>query len=223
MQSYAFRDNMKSNSVIVSIGHKSTNVYFTNDGMVVSNHTSYIAGKMITDFISKSYNVSYQEAEAYKHENAFFLTKEQHDLVDDEQKHFADLMRKIIAPLLQKLVGWELGYRVKYGVSIDTVYLTGGSSQITNIDGILSEALGKSVEYLPFPQEVVDIDGSVSNGFSAFFYRYINVFITNNQSIHHQISCKDNIPAEQEVTSHYTLYPLYLLVLLVYVFYYLFF
>jgi general secretion pathway protein L len=135
---------------IIDIGHTTTKGYFINGHEVVSNHVSHIAGRQIDDMIAKTYNISLNEAVAYKQANAFFLTEGQYQEVTAEQREFADLMRQTIWPLVNELRRWELGFRVKYGQSVETIYLCGGSSRINNIANFISQAVGVRVEILDF-------------------------------------------------------------------------
>ncbi|MBL6989347.1 MAG: pilus assembly protein PilM [Bacteriovoracaceae bacterium] len=133
---------------ILDIGHSTTKAYFIYEKHIVSNHISHIAGKKITDVISRTYNIALDEATVYKHKNCFFLTSDQYENVDEGQRDFAKLMEQTIDPLVQELRRWELGFRVKYGSSINQFYITGGTSNINNIANYLTEALSIKVSPL---------------------------------------------------------------------------
>ncbi len=135
---------------IIDIGHSTTKAYFINGGEVVSNHISHTAGRIIDDVISKTYAIPLPEAVAYKQANAFFLTEAQYDEVSAEQKEFANIMKQTLWPLISEIKRWELGFRVKYGQSVETIYLCGGTSRINNIVNFLSQAVGVKVELLDF-------------------------------------------------------------------------
>ena len=126
---------------IIDIGHDSTNGYFFNHGKIVANHTSYLAGRSITEVISKNYNISMEEAALYKHQNAFLLTEEQYEQVNENQADFARLMDKTIHPLISEIRRWEIGFRVQNGIPVQEVFLCGGSSNIKNIQNYLQSQL----------------------------------------------------------------------------------
>jgi hypothetical protein len=128
------------------MGHNSTKAYFIYKGNIVANHISYIGGKVITDVMAKTYNISEQEAEIYKHNNCFVLTAAQFAEVDTSQQEFAKLMKNTLTPLLLDIKRWEVGFRVKYLHAVQTIYVMGGSSNIINIEKFLAEELSCNVE-----------------------------------------------------------------------------
>ena len=121
---------------VIDIGHNTSKAYFINRSQVVSNHVSRTAGQVIDEVIAQTYQISRDEAIVYKHENCFFLTEEQYEGVEEDQKEFARLMKQALTPLINDIKRWELGFRVKNGLAVKTIYLTGGTSQINNICNI---------------------------------------------------------------------------------------
>lgn len=151
VHSYADAAEIAGPVAIVDIGYETTKCYFLLNKQVVSNHISFTAGKSIDEMLKIAYEIEDQDAVIYKHENAFFLTDEQYDNVSEDQAHFARLMKETFQPLVQDLKRWDVGFRVKYGHRIEKVLITGGTSQINNIDNFLSQALGTHVEvYNPY-------------------------------------------------------------------------
>lgn len=151
MQSYCDQSPLSGSYAIIDIGHQFTNGYFIHNKNIISNHVSYIAGSVIDEVISETYEIPLNEAVTYKHQNCFLLTDSQYDSVNKDQKEFALLMKQIFTPLIQDLKRWELGFRVNYGRPVDKIYITGGTSQINNINNFLSIELGLKVEHLPEP------------------------------------------------------------------------
>lgn len=148
IQSYIDSIRFNERACILDIGHRTTKAYFIQDRKIVANHTSYIAGLQINELISKTYQISQDEAILYKHDNAFFLTDDQIDEVSDDQKEFALMMRQLFMGLIQEFKRWEIGHRVKYGTSIDKIYLMGGTAQITGIDHFLTAHTGIKISIL---------------------------------------------------------------------------
>jgi general secretion pathway protein L len=149
MQAYIDHIRMNDTCCIVDLGHKTSKAYFVQDRQIVSNHTSYVAGQSINEVISKTYQISLEDAIIYKHENAFMLNDDQLESVSPEQKGFALLMKQIFNPLILDLRRWEIGHRVKYGTNIDKIFILGGSSNINNIDNFINYHTGINVEILP--------------------------------------------------------------------------
>jgi general secretion pathway protein L len=149
IQAYIEHVKMNETCCIIDMGHKATKVYFIQERQVVSNHTSYVAGFAINEVISKTYQISLEDAIIYKHENAFMLNDEQLEDVSAEQKNFGLLMKQIFNPLILDLKRWEIGHRVKFGTSIEKIFIIGGSSNINNIDNFINYHTGISVNTLP--------------------------------------------------------------------------
>lgn len=149
VQNYIDHIRMNDTCCILDLGHKTTKAYFVQDRQIVSNHTSFVAGLAITEVISKTYQISNEDAVIYKHENAFLLTDEQLNEVTQEQKEFALLMKQVFQPLILDIKRWEIGHRVKFGTSIDKIYILGGTSQINSLDHFLNFHTGISIEPMP--------------------------------------------------------------------------
>ena len=144
-QSHVEEKKIESNVCILDIGHETTKAYLVYNGVVYTHHISYVAGLALDEAISRTYGISQSEAKVYKHENSFFLTKSQLDSVTTEQQDFALMMHKTFNDLISQIERWLLGHRIKTGLNIEHVYLTGGSSNIRNIDNYLTERLQVSV------------------------------------------------------------------------------
>lgn len=154
-QESAYRNFIKLNEevlpqsfCILDIGHTTTKAYFFFDNELTAIHKSYVAGKALSEVISETYNIDFDEATLYKHQNAFFLTSDQYEQVNDNQKTFGTMMEKTFAPLTHEFKRWEIGSRVHQGVGVSEVFLTGGSSNIKNIHNFLAEKFQTKTTYL---------------------------------------------------------------------------
>jgi Tfp pilus assembly PilM family ATPase len=141
---------------ILDIGHRTSKCYIIYQGEVVSHHFSFCAGATIDEVISETYNIPLNDAVIYKHQNCFLLTEGQYDEVSEEQRDFALLMKKTLNPLVLEMKRWLLGFRVKYGVPIENVYLSGGSSHIHNINNFLSQQIGTKVDFASLGESLLD-------------------------------------------------------------------
>ena len=166
IQSYIEHIRLNDTCCILDIGHKSTKAYFIQGRQVVSNHTSFTAGSQINEVIAKTYQISQEDAVLYKHENAFFLTDDLLQDVTPEQREFAILMKQILQPMLHDFKLWEIGHRVKFGTSIDKIYLMGGSSQINGLDNFINFHTGIKTEMLP---PIIDFKNDYSPYEKAFY------------------------------------------------------
>lgn len=160
LQSYITKYNLIDSFCFLDIGHLSTKAYFIENGRIVANHTSHIAGFAITEIISQSYNISMDEALIYKHDNCFMLTDKQLEEVNQDQRDFAELMKKTLWPLILDLRRWEVGHRVKHGKQVNKILITGGSSNIDNLDHFISDHIGLPVEiFSPYEKLQFDLVG----------------------------------------------------------------
>lgn len=166
MQAYIDHIRMNDTCCILDLGHKTTKAYFVQDRQIVSNHTSFVAGSAINEVISKTYQISHEDAVIYKHENAFLLTDEQLEEVSPEQKEFALLMKQIFNPLILDIKRWEIGHRVKFGTSIDKIFVLGGTSQINSLENFLHFHTGLTVEAL---QPLLDLKNDYSMHDRSFY------------------------------------------------------
>ena len=161
--------------LLLDIGHSTTKGYLIKNNAVVANHICGIAGAFINETIAQMYKISLEEAITYKHTNCFFLNQSQYSEVDEDQREFAKLMHQTMTPLLRDIHQWILGYRIKNIESIECVYLTGGTSNIKNIVGFLTEELELPVKkFLPLAtlrKPKINISQSLeSSGTNAYLH-----------------------------------------------------
>ena len=123
---------------ILDIGHKTTKAYFFYNSRLIVTHVSYIGGHEINEMIAQTYKIDLDEAIIYKHQNAFLLTSNQYDEVDQAQKDFATAMDKTLSPLILDFNRWKIGLKVNHGLSIEHIFITGGTSNIKNISNYLT-------------------------------------------------------------------------------------
>jgi Tfp pilus assembly PilM family ATPase len=140
--------NFNNCYMLFDIGHETSKAYIFLNNQLISSHISYIAGRSIDEMIANNYHIEKDEAIIYKHQNCFFLTPEQYSSVDENQQNFAELMHKTFSTLLIEVKRWELGIKVKYGLNVDKIYITGGSSNIKNIKNYLSYHLKVDVDHI---------------------------------------------------------------------------
>lgn len=124
---------------VLDMGHKTTKAYFFYNSRLIVTHVSYVGGSEINEMIAQTYKIDPDEAIFYKHQNAFLLTSTQFEEVDQAQKDFAMAMDKTLAPLISDFSRWKIGLKVNYGLSLQHVFITGGTSNIKNITNYLTE------------------------------------------------------------------------------------
>lgn len=147
---------------VLDLGHKTTKAYFFYNSRLIVTHISYVGGADVNEMISKTYKIDHDEAIIYKHQNAFFLTSNAFDSVDSAQKEFAIAMDNTFAPLISDFLRWKIGLKVNFGLSLQHVFITGGTSNIKNIANYLTEKWDAKVVLLETFDKVettkIDID-----------------------------------------------------------------
>ncbi len=147
---------------VLDIGHKTSKAYIFYNSRLIATHVSYMGGSHINEMISKTYGLDIDEAVIYKHQSAFLLTSNLMDSVDQAQKEFAMAMDKAFSPLVNDFLRWKIGLKVNFGLSLQHVFITGGTTNIRNMTGYLSEKWDAKVVLLEtfdkVESEKIDID-----------------------------------------------------------------
>lgn len=131
----------------IDIGHEKTMVSICHGRKLGLVRAIGIGGKRITENISKLASVPYDEAEKLKIEMGQFLTGTE-GMVDDLSKNVHRGIEQIIQELLLELRQTFFAYRDAEEVSVEGVFLCGGTSRMPGIDQHLSNALKLNVSYL---------------------------------------------------------------------------
>ena len=168
MDHFAKSSSLTFPHAIIDFGHSTTKVYLIEDGTVACNHVSHVGGKAIDSLIAKTYNIPMAEVVPYKHKNCFFLTENQYDEVDENQKEFAWLMKQVVWPLVKEIRRWVLGHRTKFGTKIEKFFIIGGSSNIKNVTNFFSQALEAKVGHLSVSNHYSHPPAQVENDESGY-------------------------------------------------------
>ncbi len=171
---------------VLDIGHKTTKAYFFYNSRLLMSHTSYVGGQHVNEMISETYKIEPDEAIIYKHQNAFLLTSTQYGEVEQAQKDFASAMEKVFSHLIFDFARWKIGFKVNFGLSIQHVFICGGTSNIKNISNYLTEKWETKVTLLEsfdkVEAEKVDLNAKNKSKFAltnmmAIGFRRKNRFI----------------------------------------------
>ncbi len=133
---------------VLDIGHKTTKAYFFYNSRLLVTHLSYFGGQHINEMIAETYKIEADEAIIYKHQNAFLLTSAQYSEVEDVQRDFASSMDKVFGPFIGDFLRWKIGFKVNFGLSLQHVFLCGGTANIKNIANYLTEKWDTKVTLL---------------------------------------------------------------------------
>ena len=151
LENYFQQNNEQGCICVLDLGHKTTKAYFFYNSKLIVNNVSYFGGHHINEMISETYKIEADEAQIYKHQNAFLLTTSQYAEVNEAQKEFANAMDRVFSTLNFDFNRWKIGLKVNFGLKLDKVYISGGSSNIKNINAYLAEKWMTEVElFNPF-------------------------------------------------------------------------
>ncbi len=148
IENYFHQNAIPGPFCVVNLGHKTTRAYFFFNSRLLATHVSYIGGDDINEMIAETYKIDPTEAIIYKHQNAFFLTANQYSEVDEAQREFASSMEKVFQPLVSDFSRWRIGFKVNFNLSINHVFICGGTSNVKNIANYLTEKWDTKVTLL---------------------------------------------------------------------------
>lgn len=152
---------------ILNLGHRNSTVHMMVGESPVLTHVSTCAGLDITRAIAQAYNLSFDQAEKSKIDGAFLLTQLHYtgqpgqpesantEPLTKEQKAFGQVMADALIPLLREIKQTLMSYKANYKMSPRAIFITGGTSQIPNLQLFLEEQLQIPVFPLHYMSRVV--------------------------------------------------------------------
>ena len=170
MENFFHQNGIAGPFCVINLGHKTTRAYFFYNSRLLSTHVSYIGGEDITEMISETYKIDPAEAIIYKHQNAFFLTAGQYEEVDEAQREFAGAMDKVFQPLTSDFSRWRIGFKVNFNLSLNHVFICGGTANVKNVANYLTEKWDTKVVLLEsfdkIDSEKVDLNAKNKSKFA---------------------------------------------------------
>ena len=145
---------------IVNIGAKQTAIHMFVGSDPILTHTSTCAGNDITKAIAQTYNLGFDQAEKSKVEGAFLITeahnsKTPEQQISQEQRAFSETIATALAPLIREIKQTMMSYKSQHKLLPRAIFITGGSSLISNIGVYLEEQLQIPVFQLSYISRIV--------------------------------------------------------------------
>ncbi|MGM0556435.1 MAG: pilus assembly protein PilM, partial [Myxococcota bacterium] len=135
---------------LVDIGHTFTRVLVLhNDEPVIARQVRF-GGKDLTQAISRRMEASYEQAENFKENQAAFLTP--HDAPDERARAVDQVLRDAMRPFVRDLRRTFQSLYAKSQIQLDTIFLSGGTANLGEIDEFLRQEFGVDVRKLPVHQ-----------------------------------------------------------------------
>ncbi len=142
-------------SVVLDIGSKTTNLILIENEKIY-NRSIPVAGNMITKEIAQAFGCSYEEAEQLKRDVGYVSMGG----VTEDADEVADRVSKVIRTVLTRLHA-EISRSINFyrsqqgGNAPSRLFLTGGTSRLSQLDEFFRDSLQVEVEYLnPFGSKV---------------------------------------------------------------------
>ncbi len=143
--------NLDGCNVVLDIGSKTTNLILIENEKIY-NRSIPVAGNMITKEIAQTFGCSYEEAEQLKRDVGYVSMGG----VTEDADEVADRVSKVIRTVLTRLHA-EISRSINFyrsqqgGNAPSRLFLTGGTSQLAQLDEFFQDSLQVEVLYLnPF-------------------------------------------------------------------------
>lgn len=126
-------------SIVVDIGHTRTLVSAFENNQLIGVRTILWGGKNVAEAISKKYEIPYVEALKEMQTKAFILPSKEGASYD--QIVFSDTISQQVKELTKELKISILEFAAEFNGDVQSVGLTGGTSQILNLNAFLTQQL----------------------------------------------------------------------------------
>ena len=168
---HCFTPNGAGSHAVLDLGHSHTTLtLFDENGPQVVRDIS-IGGRNLTRAVADSFQLAPSEAEQAKISEAMIRpTGAQSGAADDRATLMDSTCRSALAPLLSELRRTLASHEMRTGEEIETVYITGGTSQVGGIARFLESALRidvRSLDSLDVPFNRIQIDRERHTPFAA--------------------------------------------------------
>jgi general secretion pathway protein L len=125
--------------ILISIGHTTTIVNAIEDGRLVGVRSILWGGKLVAEAISRRYEIPYVEALKEMQSKAFILPNR--DNASYDQIVFSDTISAQFKDLCRDLKISLLELKSELNATVEAVQLTGGCSQVINLQAFMTQML----------------------------------------------------------------------------------
>jgi general secretion pathway protein L len=126
---------------VIDIGHERTDVVIVANNKAVFSRSIARAGKQVTDAISRTWRLPWEDAERAKHSDGFIASQAEPATSDAWQKIHQALIGEL-QPFARDLRQTLAACRARTGFTAGAVLLVGGGSRLRGIGSFLTEQLG---------------------------------------------------------------------------------
>src|SRR5690606_32897485 len=122
------------------IGHRRTDVCIIQDGRALFARTLSRGGHDLTQAIASGWNLSYEQAEAAKHQDGFIASTLE-PAQSEAWSRIHDVLSRELEPLARDLRRTFAACLAKTGASVERAVVVGGSSRLRGLPNFLTEQL----------------------------------------------------------------------------------
>ena len=126
-------------ALILNIGHTTTTISTFRDSRLIDTQMLNWGGQQVALKIQKTYDIHYQEALKEMQSKAFLLTSEEG--ASQDQVFFSQTIAASLKEMLAELKLYLFNIQTDRNVQIEQVWLTGGTSQIRNLNSFVQQQL----------------------------------------------------------------------------------
>jgi type IV pilus assembly protein PilM len=149
---------------MVDIGHEKTSVCVVQSGQLKMFRSINIGGAYLTEFLSRDFELSMQEAQAVKHRVSRIICEaDMGQGLSSQDKLFAERTTLACNAIVKDLGRTLYAFKTWDRTKISRIFLSGGSARIKNMDLYLAEQLGIPVQLNRLDATDLKIDDSLSD------------------------------------------------------------
>lgn len=141
--------------LLVDIGHERTLVCAASEEGIGHIRVIRAGGRDVTEAIAKAYQLSFEDAEAGKHEDALVVSS-RHPAPTDEAQRIAEVVSGGLQTLVRELRRTMQAIRGERRVRVARVDLLGGGARIKNLAHYLAEQLNVPVAHGMAVEQLVE-------------------------------------------------------------------
>lgn len=130
--------NDKSTVMIVELGATTTDISIAHNSIPMLNRSIDVGGISITKIISKSLKTDLDKAEQFKYDLGI-------NAVASNNGKMLQAILEIIAPILNEIKYAINLFKIKNGLEVEKIILSGGSALLSDLASYLSKELDKTV------------------------------------------------------------------------------
>lgn len=143
----------------VDMGHEKTSICLVQDGVLKMFRSINLGGRYLTDFLARDLQVSYNEAQRLKHQVSRILLSEGETVsLSSDHRQVAEGITAGTQAIVKELGRTLYAFKNWEKSPIERIYLSGGTSQIQNIDTHLSYHLEIDIQRSKLGKNALSMD-----------------------------------------------------------------